>query len=126
MNVIRLRSAAVTASLVLATASATAQEKPTPPTIGSIERNDPRFDRLVPRDAVIEKLADGFDWSEGPVWDKRRGFLLFSDVPQNTVFRWKEGERRQRLPQAERVHRHRPPRRRARLERPEHRTARAA
>jgi gluconolactonase len=92
MNAIRLRSAAVTVSLVLASASATAQDKPTPPTIGSIERNDPRFDRLVPRDAVIEKLADGFDWSEGPVWDKRRGFLLFSDVPRNTVFRWKEGE----------------------------------
>ena len=63
------------------------------PTFGTIERNDPRFDRLVPRDATIEKLADGFDWSEGPVWVKKGGYLLFSDVPENTVFRWKEGEK---------------------------------
>ncbi len=63
------------------------------PTFGTIERNDPRFDRLVPRDAVIEKLADGFDWSEGPVWVKDGGYLLFSDVPENTVFQWKEGEK---------------------------------
>ena len=63
------------------------------PTFGTIERKDPRFDRLVPRDATIEKLADGFDWSEGPVWDKAGGFLTFSDVPMNTVFRWREGEK---------------------------------
>lgn len=67
--------------------------KGTYPTFGTIERNDPRFDKLVPRDAAIEKLADGFDWSEGPVWVKDRGALLFSDVPQNTVFQWKEGEK---------------------------------
>jgi gluconolactonase len=63
------------------------------PTFGSIERKDPRLDRIVPRDAVIEKLAEGFDWSEGPVWVKSGGYLLFSDVPMNTVFRWKEGEK---------------------------------
>jgi gluconolactonase len=61
-------------------------------TVGTIERKDPRFDRLVPRAATVEKLAEGFDWSEGPVWDRPGGFLLFSDVPQNTVFRWKDGE----------------------------------
>ncbi len=38
------------------------------PAIGTIERLDPRFDQLVPRDAVLEKLAEGFKWSEGPVW----------------------------------------------------------
>ncbi|MFO0952774.1 MAG: SMP-30/gluconolactonase/LRE family protein [Isosphaeraceae bacterium] len=41
----------------------------------------------------MERLADGFDWSEGPVWDRQGGFLLFSDVPMNTVFHWKEGEK---------------------------------
>jgi gluconolactonase len=40
----------------------------------------------------MEKLAEGFNWSEGPVWDCRGQYLLFSDVPENTVFRWKEGE----------------------------------
>jgi gluconolactonase len=62
------------------------------PTLGTIERLDPRFDAIVPKDARVERLADGFDWSEGPVWDKATGSLLFSDVPMNTVFRWKDGK----------------------------------
>lgn len=61
-------------------------------TLGEIRRHDPRFDELVPRDARIEQLATGFDWAEGPVWDRRGGFLLFSDIPPNSVFKWKEGE----------------------------------
>ncbi|HEY0706119.1 MAG TPA: SMP-30/gluconolactonase/LRE family protein [Polyangia bacterium] len=58
------------------------------PVVGSIERLDPALDALIPPDAKIEKLADGFDWAEGPVWVKPRGFLLFSDVPRNVVYRW--------------------------------------
>jgi gluconolactonase len=65
---------------------------PGPETIGSIERLDPAIDELIPRDAVIEVLAEGFDWSEGPVWVEDGGYLLFSDVPRNTIFRWQEGE----------------------------------
>ena len=62
------------------------------PTFGTIERNDPAFDKLVPPDAKLEKLAEGFVWSEGPIWVANGGYLLFSDVPRNVVFRWKEGE----------------------------------
>jgi gluconolactonase len=58
--------------------------------IGRIERQDPRLDGLVPRDAVIEVLAEGFRWSEGPVWDRAAGRLLFSDVPSNVVHAWSE------------------------------------
>ena len=61
-------------------------------TLGSIERNDKAIDDLIAPDAKIEKLAEGFDWAEGPVWMKKGGYLLFSDVPQNVVFKWKEGE----------------------------------
>lgn len=61
-------------------------------TLGKIERFDPRLDELIPKDAVIEKLAEGFDWSEGPVWDRAGKFLLFSDVPRNHVLKWKEGQ----------------------------------
>lgn len=61
------------------------------PKLGSVERLDPRFDDLIPPGAQIEKLAEGFDWSEGPVWVKGGNYLLFSDVPRNVVFRWKEG-----------------------------------
>jgi gluconolactonase len=53
---------------------------------------DPRFDRLVPPDARLEKIADGFTWVEGPVWHKQGGYLLFSDIPANSVYRWKPGE----------------------------------
>jgi gluconolactonase len=61
------------------------------PTIGSIERLDPALDQLVAPDAKIEKLADGFTWSEGPLWTPD-GALLFADVPNNVVHRWKDGE----------------------------------
>jgi gluconolactonase len=59
------------------------------PTVGSIERLDPAFDALVAADAKIEKLAEGFTWSEGPVW--LDGTLLFSDVPENVIHRWTPG-----------------------------------
>jgi gluconolactonase len=61
-----------------------------PPFTPSIERLDPAFDALVALDARLEKLADGFTWSEGPVW--KEGALLFSDVPQNTMYRWRPGQ----------------------------------
>mgnify|MGYP005848809357 CR=1 FL=1 len=56
--------------------------------LGSIERLDPALDALIPKDATIELLADGFAWTEGPVWVKESRSLLFSDIPNNTVFRW--------------------------------------
>jgi gluconolactonase len=84
-------------ALVLAATPAFAQNAatatPIAPAAGaSIERLDPAFDALVPRDAKVEQLAQGFDWTEGPVWRKSGGYLLFSDIPKNTVYRWKEGE----------------------------------
>jgi gluconolactonase len=57
-------------------------------TIGAVERLDPALDEIVPPDAKIEILADGFDWSEGPVWVESIDALLFSDVPLNQVFQW--------------------------------------
>ncbi|MEE3054519.1 MAG: SMP-30/gluconolactonase/LRE family protein, partial [Planctomycetota bacterium] len=60
--------------------------------MGKIIRLDPRFDELVPKGAVIEKLAGGFAWSEGPVWLPNEKAVLFSDIPNNRVMRWKDGE----------------------------------
>ena len=59
---------------------------------GVIDRKDPRFDKLIPKDAKLEKLAEGFEWSEGPVWVRDGGYLLFSDIPRNSVMKWKQGE----------------------------------
>ncbi|MFD2098519.1 SMP-30/gluconolactonase/LRE family protein [Flagellimonas iocasae] len=53
---------------------------------------DDAFYNYVAKDAEIEVLAEGFTWSEGPVWIKEGSYLLFSDVPQNTIFKWKEGD----------------------------------
>jgi gluconolactonase len=46
---------------------------------------------LVPAGARLEPVAEGFSWVEGPVWDRRAGVLLFSDIPQNAVYRWAPG-----------------------------------
>ncbi len=63
------------------------------PTMGKIERLDPKFDTLIARDARLEKLADGFSWVEGPVWvPKDGGYLLFSDTIENTIWKWQEGK----------------------------------
>jgi len=52
--------------------------------VGSIVRLDPAFDALVPKDAVIEKVAGGFQFTEGPLW-RPDGVLWFSDVTGNVV-----------------------------------------
>jgi gluconolactonase len=62
------------------------------PTFGKLESHDPRFDKLVSPDTKIEKLAEGFSWVEGPLWVKDGGFLLFSDIPHNSLMKWKAGE----------------------------------
>jgi gluconolactonase len=60
--------------------------------IGSIERLDEAFDELVPAEAKLEKLAKGFEWAEGPVWNRKENFVLFSDIPNNAVNKWQEGK----------------------------------
>lgn len=57
---------------------------------GSIERLSPELDTLVAPDAPIEILAEGFGWAEGPVWSMRGNYLLFSDVPRNVIWKWRE------------------------------------
>ncbi len=62
------------------------------PTTGSIERLDPRLDAIVPADAVIEVLSESHEWVEGPVWVPELQSILYSDIPNNAVYRWSEGE----------------------------------
>lgn len=86
----------LSALALLAAACATAtrgdDKKPTK-TLGKIERLDPAFDDLIGRDAKLEILATGHIWTEGPVWVPRGGgFLLFSDIPRNRVYKWQQGK----------------------------------
>jgi gluconolactonase len=57
---------------------------------GRIDRWDPAMDAIVPKDWKIEKLAEGFGWAEGPIWVKSGGYLLFTDVPGNKMWKWSE------------------------------------
>lgn len=61
-------------------------------TVGGITRLDPALDVLIDASSPIEVIASGFKWAEGPVWVKKGGYLLFSDVPANVAYRWKAGE----------------------------------
>ena len=51
-----------------------------------VVRLDPAFDAIVPPGALIERVAGGFGFAEGPVWTSQ-GSLLFSDIPGNTIVR---------------------------------------
>jgi len=59
-------------------------------TAGSIERLDSELDNIVSVDSKVEIIAEGFTWSEGPLWIEDKKMLLFSDVPQDTVYKWTE------------------------------------
>lgn len=78
-------------NVILLAAAALSQDTRNFPSIGKIERFDPALDSLIAPDARIEVLSSGFDWSEGPVWVKDGGYLLFSDIPRNSVMKWVEG-----------------------------------
>lgn len=59
-------------------------------TIGTIEKFDAALNSIISPNAKIEIIADGFDWSEGPLWVESQKMLLFSDIPPNTIYKWTE------------------------------------
>jgi gluconolactonase len=79
--------------ICLALPTVTPMQTPSQPqSAPHIERLDPALDRLLASDAKIETLGEGYEWTEGPVWVKNGGYLLFSDIPKNIVHKWKQGE----------------------------------
>ena len=60
------------------------------PSVGEIIRLDPRMDEVVKPDAFIEKIAEGYSWTEGPLWIEDGQFLLFSEIPSNSMYKWTE------------------------------------
>ncbi len=87
-----LSSLAVTVTFAAAAPAPIVSLKAPYPAVGSIERLDPAMDGLIAPGAQMEKLAEGFTWSEGPVWFAAKAQLLFSDVPENRVYRWQDGD----------------------------------
>ena len=57
---------------------------------GKLEAYEEGFWDLIPRDAGLEILAEGHDWTEGPLWVAADSMLLYTDIPRNAVYRWKE------------------------------------
>lgn len=55
---------------------------------GHIEKLDPSLDAIINSNAKIEIIAKGFHWSEGPLWIEKQKMLLFSDVPENIIYKW--------------------------------------
>lgn len=55
-----------------------------------VERIDPAIDAIVPPNAKLYKIADGFRFTEGPVWLRSSAELLFSDPNSNRIYRWSE------------------------------------
>jgi gluconolactonase len=90
---ILLPALAVLGLAAIFAAATRGDDKKAPETLGTIERRDPAFDDLIGRDAKLEVLVTGHVWTEGPVWVPRDGgFLLFSDIPPNRVYKWQEGK----------------------------------
>ncbi|HEX9954666.1 MAG TPA: SMP-30/gluconolactonase/LRE family protein [Allosphingosinicella sp.] len=59
---------------------------------GRVHADSPALAALVPATARVEKIAEGFVWSEGPVWIRNGNYLLLSDVPANRMYRWSEAD----------------------------------
>lgn len=57
---------------------------------GSIDFIAPDLYKLIGKDAKVEVLADGFQFTEGPVWVEKEQLLLLSDIPANAIYKWSE------------------------------------
>jgi gluconolactonase len=53
-----------------------------------IERRDPALDAIVPANPKLWKLAEGFEFIEGPLWVRAGSHLLFSDPNANRIYRY--------------------------------------
>jgi gluconolactonase len=54
----------------------------------TLEQDDPQFSSVVSKNAKATILADGFLWSEGPVWLEKYQMFIFSDVKKNVIYKW--------------------------------------
>jgi len=61
------------------------------PHLRKVEIFDPSALGIIDSNARIELLDSGHKWTEGPVYIKDGDYLLFSDIPNNSIYKWKEG-----------------------------------
>lgn len=70
--------------------SAFSQE--TKPPIATIEFLSDELSKVIDKEAKVETVAEGFQFTEGPLWVEKEKMLLFSDVPANTIYKWTEAK----------------------------------
>ncbi len=58
----------------------------------AVDRLDPALDAIVPANAKLYKIAEGFQFTEGPVWLRGKRSLLFSDPNHNTIYEYADGK----------------------------------
>jgi len=58
-------------------------------TVGSVTVSQ---DGIIDPNEKVEKLGGDYGWSEGPVWVEKLNAVLFTDVPGNTIWKYKDGE----------------------------------
>jgi len=56
--------------------------------MSDVEIRDDLFDAVVGAGACVEKLAGGFDFTEGPIWHPQERHLIFSDMPGDRMRKW--------------------------------------
>jgi gluconolactonase len=58
----------------------------------SVTASDDRMREIVDPEVTVERLATGFAFVEGPIWDKRSRQLIFSDIAGDRMLRWSDDE----------------------------------
>jgi len=86
----RFAPSCLVALALLLSANCSSPARVTNARYGKIERLDPALDELVDVSASIEKIAGGHEITEGPIY-RPEGYLLFSDIPRNTIYKWTPG-----------------------------------
>ena len=86
----RIHIVILSSILLMAFAVKQCNQKPQYQTTGAVYRLDPGLDEIIAPGALPEILAEGFTWSEGPLWLPDEMAIIFSDIPENSIFRWDE------------------------------------
>ena len=55
---------------------------------GEFELIDQELNSIIGKDSKIEIIAEGHEWTEGPLWVEEKQLLLYSDIPRNSIYKW--------------------------------------
>jgi len=85
----------IPATLLVLSSFFSVQAQESKPSIGSIEFLSDELSGIIKKDAKVEIIAEGFQFTEGPYWFEKEKMLLVSDIPANTIYKWTESQGKQ-------------------------------